>query len=92
MPKFLIEVPHEEEPVACAQAVQFFLTSGSHFLANADWGCLDGEHKAWMIVDVPTREDAQGIVPPSFREGARIVRLNRFEMDDVDEVLRQHQG
>lgn len=92
MPKFLIEVPHDEEPVACARAVQFFLNSGSHFLANADWGCLDGEHKAWMIVDVPAREDAESIVPPSFRAGARIVRLNRFEMDDIDEALRQHQA
>ena len=92
MPKFLIEVPHDKEPVACARAVQFFLNSGSHFLANAEWGCLDGEHKAWMIVDVPTREDAESIVPPSFRSEARIVRLNRFEMDDLDEILSQHQA
>jgi hypothetical protein len=91
MPKFLIEVPHDKEPIACAQAIQFFQASGSHFLANAEWGCLDGEHKAWMIVDVPTREDAESIVPPAFRSEARIVRLNRFDMDDADEILRQHQ-
>jgi len=37
MPRFLIEVPHESEVVACARVVQIFLTSGSHFLTNAEW-------------------------------------------------------
>jgi len=46
MPRFLIEVPHEEETVACARAVKIFLESGSHFLTQADWGCKDGEHEA----------------------------------------------
>jgi len=50
MPRFLIEVPHEEETVACARAVKVFLDSGSHFLTHADWGCKDGEHKAWLFM------------------------------------------
>ncbi|HYX20866.1 MAG TPA: hypothetical protein VFA98_08480 [Thermoanaerobaculia bacterium] len=41
MPRFLIEVPHEAETVACARVVDVFLKSGSHFLSNADWGCRD---------------------------------------------------
>ena len=63
MSKFLIEVPHEEETVACATVVQVFLASGSHFLTHADWGCMDGEHAAWMIVDVDTKAEALAIVP-----------------------------
>ena len=39
MPKFLIEVAHEPEVIACARVVEVFLKSGSHFLTNADWGC-----------------------------------------------------
>jgi hypothetical protein len=50
MGKFFIEVPHEGEAVACAKAVRVLLTTGSHFLTNADWGCFDGEHKAWVTV------------------------------------------
>lgn len=91
MAKFLIEVPHGAEKAACARAVQTFLMSGSHFLANADWGCMDGEHKAWMIVDVESREDVRSIVPPSYRPEAKIVRLSRFTLTEVEEVLRHHE-
>jgi len=44
MEKFLIEVPHEAEALACARAVRILLTTGSHFLTNADFGCSDGVH------------------------------------------------
>ena len=92
MAKFLIEVPHEADKVACARAIQVFLTSGSHFLTNADWGCADGEHKAWIVLEVESKEDARSIVPPSFRPQAKIVKLSRFTMREVDEITRQHQG
>jgi hypothetical protein len=51
MARFLIEVPHEAEKVACTLAVRILLTTGSHFLTRADFGCLDGEHKAWITVE-----------------------------------------
>jgi len=90
MPKFLIEVPHEPEVVACAKVVQIFLSSGSHFVTHADWGCMDGEHSAWLTVDVDTKEDARAVLPPGFRTSARIVQLNKFTMDEIDEILGRH--
>ena len=89
--RFLIEVPHEESTVACARVVEVFLKSGSHFLSQADWGCRDGEHKAWMIVEVDSKSEARGIVPPAFRSQAKIVQLNFFTMQDIDDVLRGHE-
>jgi len=35
MSKFLIEVPHEADPVACTRAIHVFLNTGSHFLAES---------------------------------------------------------
>jgi len=90
MPKFLIEVPHEPEIVACARVVQIFLSSGSHFVTHADWGCMDGEHSAWLTVDVDTKEDARAVLPPGFRSHARIVQLNKFTIEDIDEILGRH--
>jgi hypothetical protein len=92
MPRFLIEVPHEEEIVACAKVVKVFLASGSHFLTHADWGCHDGDHRCWMIVDVADRREALGIVPPAFRAEARIVALDRFTMEEIDTILAEHGG
>jgi hypothetical protein len=90
MAKYLIEVPHEAKMAACVRAVQVFMTSGSHFLANADWGCEDGEHKAWMIVEVEDKEQARSIVPPNYRSEAKIVTLKRWWPEDVDEATRYH--
>ena len=88
--KFLIEVPHESNTVACARVVDIFLKSGSHFLSRADWGCRDGEHKAWMIVDVDSKQEAERIVPPAFRDHAKIVQLNKFSVEEIDDILREH--
>jgi hypothetical protein len=92
MPKFLIEVPHSVEQLACARVVEIFLKSGSHFLTHADWGCRDGVHKAWITVDVDDKEAARCILPPALRSEAKIVALNLFTMDEIDDILRQHPG
>jgi hypothetical protein len=64
MARFLIEGTHDEDTVACAQAVEAFLRTGSHFLTHADWGCQDGDHRAWIIVELDTKEEALNVVPP----------------------------
>lgn len=90
MKRFLIEVPHEAERIACYRAIHVFLASGSHFLTHCDWGCRDGIHKAWMTVEVESRQDALRIVPPAFRDQAKIVELGRFSMEEVETALSQH--
>lgn len=90
MSKFLIEVPHEADPVACAEAVKLLLSTGSHFLTNADWGCLDGEHKAWLLVETPSKEEALGILPVAYRSRAKIVGLNKFTVKQMEDVLAKH--
>jgi hypothetical protein len=86
--RFLIEVEHEADMVACARVVDIFLKSGSHFLSRADWGCRDGEHKAWMIVEADSKDEASRILPPAFRAHAKIVQLNAFTTDEIEIILR----
>jgi len=90
VPKFLIEVPHDSDVVECSRAVQVFLSTGSHFLSNAEWGCMDGVHIAWMIVEVDSKAEALGIVPPAFRQETRIVGLNRFSLPKIEAFLARH--
>lgn len=92
MPKFLIEVPHEADAIACARVIHVFLASGSHFLTNAEWGCRDGVHSAWLIVDLETRDEARAIVPPAFRADARVIGLTRFSLEEIDAILERHGG
>jgi len=90
MARFLIEVTHENEPIACIRVAEAFQRSGSHFLTRADWGCEDGEHKAWMIVEVGTKEEARNIVPSEFRKETRVVALHPFTLQQTAELRRVH--
>ena len=90
--RFLIEVPHEATAAACIHAIETLLTTGSHFFTHADWGCKDGEHKAWIIVEVNSKDEARAIVPPSLRAQTKVVQLNGFTMTELQEITRQHRG
>ena len=92
MTKFLIEVPHPDDELGCARSIQVFLQSSSHYLTHADYGCEDGEHCAWMIVEVADKEEAKLIVPPAYRSEAKVVELSRFSTDDIEETIRRHGG
>jgi hypothetical protein len=65
MTRYLIEVPHEATKEACDQAIRVFMETGSHFVTNADWGCSDDVHKAWIVADLGPGSGA-GPAPPLF--------------------------
>lgn len=90
MSRFLIEIPHEAEKVACLKAVKVLQETGSHFLTHADYGCLDGVHKAWIIVELDSKEEALMTVPRAYRSNATIVKLNCFSEEEIDELLSHH--
>ena len=60
MPNYLIEIPHSGDVFECKRV---FVTSGSHLLTNAHWGCKDGVYKAWFIGDFDDKEQALQTVP-----------------------------
>ena len=92
MPRFLIEVPHEAESVACARAVKLLLETGSHFLTHADFGCRDGDHRGWIVVDAENKDQARRMLPPLFRPTAQIVGLNKFSLEELEDLIQHHGG
>jgi hypothetical protein len=90
MEKYLIEVPHEATKAACNNAVRIFLQTGSHFLRQADWGCHDGEHKAWLIVELENKDEALQIVPSLFRSQAKIIKLHTFTREEMENIENSH--
>ena len=90
MPRYLIEVEHDATGDSCKNVVRTFLDTGSHYLTHAEWGCSDGVHKAWMIVETADKEAARSIVPPPYRSDARVVTLSRFTIEQVDAILAKH--
>lgn len=90
MARFLIEVPHGAEAKECALAVKVLLSSGSHYLTNAEFGCLDDDHKAWIIIEADSKDEARFIIPPAYRSRAKIVKLNKFSLAEIDKFLEHH--
>jgi len=90
MARFLIEVPHEEEKVACARAVKILMETGSHYLTNADFGCEDGVHMGWVTVEADNKEEAGAILPAAYRTSAKITQLNKFTIEHLDEIISHH--
>lgn len=87
MEKFLIEIKNGGDKVSCLRAIQSFLASRTHYISGAEWGCLEGENKAWLIIKTENRNDAMRIVPAAYRQYAKITRLHKFTGREIDESM-----
>lgn len=92
MPRFLIEIPHDATTSACNHAIKELLTTGTHLFTHADWGCKDGVHKAWIILELDSKDEARSSVPPVYRAHANVVQLNGFRLSAVGEILSEHRA
>lgn len=90
MTRYLIEVPHEDTKEACLLAIRVFMETGSHFVTNADWGCSDHVHKAWIVADLESKDQALSLLPPLFRRVATVVALERYGPQDLQRSAGQH--
>ncbi len=89
MPRYLIELHHEDNHAACVYALQAIEQYGAHFFTHADWGCKAGIHCAWVIAELDSREGAMQLVPPQFRPEARIVALNKFTREELFALISE---
>ncbi len=92
MEKFLIEIRNGGDRASCLQSIQSFLSSRTHFVTSVEWGCIEGEHKAWLIIKTGNREDAMRIIPAAYRQNAKITRLHKFTGKEIDESMIEHPG
>src|ERR1700712_4261516 len=92
MATYLIEIPHSENTFECKQVIKLFVESGSHLLANADWGCKSGVHKSWFINEFDGKEEALQVVPPFLRHSASIIELTKFNKTDIIQFANTMKG
>jgi hypothetical protein len=83
MNRYMIEVSHEPTHQDCLRLAGSMTQAGAHYIEAADWGCEAGVHSGWMIVEALNDDDARLIVPPSLRCQARVVRLNKISLGDL---------
>ena len=78
MYRYLVESPHNPED--CDRIIQEIHAAG--YLHHFEWGCHDGVHCGWAIIETDNPEHARQIVPWMVRDKARVVKLEKFESVD----------
>lgn len=77
MDRYLIETPHTTQD--CKMLVQQLYAMG--YLNQFDWGCLDGVHSGWAIIEAESEAQARLTVPSLVRSKARVVKLYKFSVE-----------
>lgn len=84
MDRFLVISPHT--PAVCKDAIRQVLFAG--YITHFDWGCLDGDHTGWVIIEAENAKEALMVVPSGQRHIARAVRLTKFSAADLEKTHR----
>ncbi len=87
MPRYMIQASHDPSHDTCTRVLNAFLKAGAHYLTNADWGCLAGEHTAWITVEADDDYQARLMVPPVIRRTAQVTKLNRLTTQEIQELF-----
>ncbi len=85
MKRFLVISNHTAED--CNRAIKETLAVG--YLTHYDWGCKDGEHTGWAVLEAEDKEQAMLSVPTVLRGQARVVQLTKFAPEKVEAMHRK---
>lgn len=80
MKKFLVISNHTNED--CGKALKETLAIG--YLHHFDWGCKDGVHTGWAMIEAEDKAQAMMSVPTFLRGQAQIVQLTKFQAEKVE--------
>ncbi|RPH28701.1 hypothetical protein EHM92_09910 [bacterium] len=75
MKRFLVISNHKAED--CNLALKETLAIG--YLTHYDWGCKDGVHTGWAILEAEDKAQALMSVPTFLRNQEMVVRLIKFD-------------
>ena len=79
MKKFLVISNHSGPD--CVRALKETLAIG--YLTHFDWGCKDGAHTGWAVLEAENKAQAMMSVPTFLRDQATVVQLSQFHADQV---------
>jgi hypothetical protein len=87
MPEYMIELQHN--PDECSGLLNDMLEYNEDLLEMFLWGCKDGVHVGWALVEAEDPEDIREVLPPSAKDKARVIEVTRLT---PEEMRRQHEA
>jgi ribulose bisphosphate carboxylase small subunit len=82
MERYIVISHHTGED--CVKALKQVLAIG--YLTHYEWGCKDGVHTGWAILEAENKGEAMLSVPTFLRDKAQVVRLVQFDPDRVQKM------
>ena len=79
MDRYLVIVPHT--PKDCLRAIKHVEAVG--MITHFDWGCKDGDHTGYVVLEADDKNQAQMVVPSFQRPQSHVIKLTKFSPDDV---------
>ncbi|MEW6510723.1 MAG: hypothetical protein AB1428_07145 [Bacteroidota bacterium] len=79
MKRFLVISNHTAED--CTRAVKETLAIG--YLTHYEWGCKDGVHTGWAILEGDDKPQVLLSVPTFLRSQAQVVQLTQFRPEKI---------
>lgn len=78
---YLVSSPHT--PEECLAALDEFAAGGEESLDNWYWGCKDGDHTGYEIIQAGSKEEALSTVPESLRDKAKATEVGQITAEDI---------
>ena len=81
MARFFVELAHTPED--CVADLDSVMAHSHELFARFDWGCKDGEHAGWAILEAQDANTARRLLPTFIRDRAKVRGVVKFTPDDV---------
>ena len=81
MANFMIVSPHTSQE--CLRALDETLAQGSDILAKYHFGCKNGDHTAYAMVEATSEREARRYVPDFLRSKTRIIQVAQFSPEEI---------
>ena len=79
MERYIVIAPHTKGD--CTKTLRQIEAMG--YITHFDWGCKDGEHCGWAVIEAESPAKALLVVPAFDRHNAKAVRLAKFSPQEV---------
>jgi hypothetical protein len=85
---FMIISPHTKQE--CLDALDAVARQGRDSLNKWEWGCMSGDHTAYVLYEADSEEAALRMVPENVRPKARVIKVDKFTPEQIRSFHEQH--
>ena len=87
MAHFMIEMTHT--PDMCLEALDEMAAKESGLLDQIWWGCMDGNHTGWAVVEACSKQEALDMIPINALEEVTITEVRKLTEEDIRELHKK---